>query len=224
MMDTAGMAETSELISAELEGQLKPVLSKIEHGLELVCIGRPDDKNTVEMVSFLKHMAKLSDTLKPVFLMPGEDPEKDLACDAALLPATGLYRDGAFTGVVFHGIPGGQEINSFVLALYNAGGPGQKLDDKLLQKIRKYKKRADIRIFVSLSCHHCSAVVTAAQRIAVENPLISAQMVDARLYPEIVQKYNITRVPKTVINDQITLMGEQSIETLVQMLAGVKSL
>ena len=37
--------------------------------------------------------------------------------------------DGSWTGLAFHGVPGGHEFTSFVLGLYNAAGPGQTLDE-----------------------------------------------------------------------------------------------
>ena len=36
--------------------------------------------------------------------------------------------DDSWTGLAFHGVPGGHEFTSFVLGLYNAAGPGQALD------------------------------------------------------------------------------------------------
>lgn len=37
--------------------------------------------------------------------------------------------DSTWTGLAFHGVPGGHEFTSFVLGLYNAAGPGQALDE-----------------------------------------------------------------------------------------------
>ena len=39
-----------------------------------------------------------------------------------------LNKDGEYSGVKFHGVPGGHELNSFLLAIYNLAGPGQALD------------------------------------------------------------------------------------------------
>ena len=51
-------------------------------------------------------------------------------------PAVRVLRaDGSFTGLAFHGVPGGHEFTSFVLGLYNAAGPGQPLAEGLRQEI-----------------------------------------------------------------------------------------
>ena len=54
------------------------------------------------------------------------------------MPAVKIYKpDGSYTGLAFHGVPGGHEFTSFVLGLYNAAGTGQKLDDDVLGNIKE---------------------------------------------------------------------------------------
>ena len=55
--------------------------------------------------------------------------------NTAWLPVTGLYKDGAYGRAAFHGVPGGREINSFVLAVYNLAGPGQEVPKGTRKKI-----------------------------------------------------------------------------------------
>jgi len=89
-------------------------------------------------------------------------------------PCVRLCRvDGSWTGLAFHGVPGGHEFTSFVLSLYNAAGPGQPLDEDILEQVKTLKP-ADIKILVSLSCTMCPELVTAAQRVAAEHEGITA--------------------------------------------------
>ena len=43
-------------------------------------------------------------------------------------------------------------------------------------------------------------------------------MYDARLYPDLVEKYKIERIPLTVIDDKINFMGAKEIEEIVDIL------
>jgi hypothetical protein len=62
-------------------------------------------------------------------------------------PCVKVFRaDGSFSGLAFHGVPGGHEFTSFVLGLYNAAGPGQPLDADALKAIRSIEKRIDIMV------------------------------------------------------------------------------
>lgn len=118
------------------------------------------------------------------------------------MPVVGIYKYNIYSGVAYHGVPGGQEINSFVYAIYNLSGPGQEIEKKLVHDIQTIDHRVNIKIYVSLACHHCPKVVTACQRMAILNEKIEAEMIDATLFEELVKKYNIERVPVVIINDQ----------------------
>ncbi len=45
--------------------------------------------------------------------------------------------------------------------------------------------------------------------MAVEHPQITAIAVEATEYPDLVRRYAITGVPKTIVNDQVEILGAQ---------------
>lgn len=217
-MDTSAFSHVSPLITPQLEAQLKPLLEKLTVPVEVVCL-LGEDAKSAEMAEFLNHFTSLSPLLSCRFLLPGQAPETDLQLDSTLLPATGLYQNGQFSRMVFHGIPGGKEITAFVSALLNAGGGAKPLDKPTMKDIGKIKKPLDIRVCVSLGCQHCSQLVMHAQRIAWENPLVTAHMIDANLYPELVSRYSIDRVPLTILNANTTIPGGKTMAELTIILA-----
>ena len=83
------------------------------------------------------------------------------------------------------------------------------------------KSKIDIKIFVSLACHHCPHVVATCQKIAIANPNVTADMYDPKLYPDIVEKYNIERVPMMIVNDSHIIMGQKSMEEIVNRLMNI---
>ncbi|MGL5571292.1 MAG: thioredoxin family protein, partial [Cetobacterium sp.] len=121
-----------------------------------------------------------------------------------------------FRGVKFSGLPSGHELNSFILALYNIAGPGQELNEELKGKIQSIDKKVKLKIAVSLSCSLCPEVVTGAQRLAIENSNIQAEMIDIFAFPELKSKYNIMGVPALIINDKDISFGKQSIEEIIE--------
>ncbi len=217
-LQPANYSAKSPLISPELEGQLHPLLDKLAAPVTLVCLLDEGDKSG-EMAAFVNHIAGLSAQLSCKFLAPGEDPAVDEALDASLLPATGVYTESGFARMVFHGIPGGKEITGFAGALLNAGGAAKPLDKPTLKDIGKIKKPVNIQVCVSLACHHCAQLVMSAQRAAWENPLVTAHMIDANLYPELVKRYQIQRVPLTVLNGEKTVPGGKTLAELTTLLA-----
>ncbi len=55
-----------------------------------------------------------------------------------------------------------------------------------------------------------------ADLFAVASEMITASSVEASEYPELVQKYGIQGVPKTVINEDIEFVGAQPEQRVLQ--------
>lgn len=206
--------DKSPLIAPALEEQLKTLFSKLNADVELICIAG-DDPKSAEMGAFLNHLSSLSPLLRLRFLKPGEEPALDDALDAALLPATAV----GGSRMVFHGVPGGKEITAFAGAILNAGGAAKPLDRFTAKDIAKIRAPMKLQVCVSLACQHCSQLVLHAQRIAWENELVTAHMIDANLYPELVQRLNLQRVPLTVVNDAKQFPGGKTMAELTGLLS-----
>ena len=208
------MTEKSPLIAPALEEQLKSLFDRLAAPVELTAI-LGDDPKSREMGSFLCHLTALSPLLRLRFLSPGEDAALDEALDASLLPATAVGNGR----MVFHGVPGGKEITSFAAAILNAGNASKALDRFTLKDIAKIKSPLKLQVCVSLSCQHCAQLVVHAQRIAWENELVTAHMIDANLYPGLVQALKLDRVPLTVINGKKQIPGGKTMAELTSLLA-----
>ena len=202
-----------------LKEQLLPILERFDHKVVIRAILEQDDLS-VEIRGFLTEFTALTGRVLVEFLNKGEDPEKERAVNATLFPTFALLNEtGEYLGVQFHGVPGGHEINSFVLALYNAAGPGQEVEEDTLQKIRAVEKPVNIKIGATLSCTLCPTVVTAAQLMALKNRNIQAEMIDIARYPDFKNRYSILSVPAIVINDERLEFGKKGVEELLELIS-----
>ncbi len=208
--------EKSPLIAPALEEQLKTLFSRLTAEVEIIAILGNDAKSH-EMGSFLCHLTGLSHLLKLRLLEPGEDAELDGLLDASLLPATGV--GGPLPRMIFHGVPGGKEITAFAAAVLNAGNAAKELDRFTMKDIAKIKSPLTLQVCVSLACQHCCQLVIHAQRIAWENNLVTAHMIDANLYPELVQALKLERVPVTVVNGKKQFPGGKTMAELTGLLS-----
>ena len=130
------------------------------------------------------------------------------------------HADGSWTGLSFHGVPGGHEFTSFVLGLYNAARPGQALDEESRTAIQAIQKPVELQVLVSLSCTMCPELVTAAQRMAAENPNITAQVYDLNHFPDLRERYQVMSVPCLVVNggEQVSF-GKKNVRQLLELLS-----
>ena len=207
----------SSLVDQGLKEQLAGIFGRMEKRVTIRAVVDLSGEKDREMASFLRVIVSLSPKLGLELYGPGEaDQVPEL--NTAWLPVTGLYKDGTYGRAAFHGVPGGKEINSFVLAIYNLAGPGQEVPKGTRKKIERLDKKTNIKICVSLACHHCPLVVTACQQIAFLNPNIEAEMIDAALYEDLVAQYDIKRVPMMILNDSRIVMGSKTMDEIVTLL------
>ena len=207
----------SSLVDQGLKEQLAGIFGRMEKPVTIRAVVDLSGEKDREMASFLRVIVSLSPKLGLELYGPGEaDQVPEL--NTAWLPVTGLYKDGTYGRAAFHGVPGGKEINSFVLAIYNLAGPGQEVPKGTRKKSERLDKKTNIKICVSLACHHCPLVVTACQQIAFLNPNIEAEMIDAALYDDLVAEYDIKRVPMMIMNDSRIVMGSKTMDEIVTLL------
>ena len=203
--------EHSELFTGDMLSQLHTVFSRMASPLVLR-LGLDETPLSNELQRYMTELAAQSSKLSV---------EISNAIDMDHLPCVWVCRpDGSWTGLAFHGVPGGHEFTSFVLGLYNAAGPGQALDDESQTAIKAIRNPTDMQILVSLSCTMCPDLVTAAQRIAVENPCITAQVYDLNHFPDLREKYQVMSVPCLVINGgkQVSF-GKKNVRQLLELLS-----
>ena len=115
-------------------------------------------------------------------------------------------------------MPGGHEFTSFVLGLYNAAGPGQAIEPAVKAAVEALDKPVELKILVSLSCTMCPELVTAAQRIAAESPLVSAEVYDLNHFPTLREQYHVMSVPCLVVNDGKVSFGKKNMAQVMDLI------
>ena len=75
-----------------------------------------------------------------------------------------------------------------------------------------------MRILVTLSCTMCPDLVVAAQRIAAENPNVTAHVYDIRHFENLKNQYNVMSVPCLVINNEKVSFGKKNISQILEVL------
>ena len=197
------------LFTSDMLAQLNAVFGKMESKLVL-SLGLDSRDSSNELKHYMEELAKLTDKLS-VRLEENVD-EKEA-------PYVKVCReDGSYSGLAFHGIPGGHEFTSFILGLYNVAGPGQQIEDDIKSKIEAVDKETKIKLMVSLTCTMCPDLVVAAQRIASLNPKVSTEVYDLNHFPDLRDKYQIMSVPCMVINDGKPSFGKKDIAQVLELI------
>ena len=208
----------SEFLDSNLKEQLSEILKRFNNPIELIVIKNGNEKS-LEMENVIKEISSISDKISFSSFNLGENPELENKIKLNRTPVIApLDEKGNYSGIKYSTIPGGHELNSFILAMYNVAGPGQKLNEDTLNKIHNIKKFIDIKIGISLSCTKCPDTVQAAQRIATENSNVQVEIIDVFSFREFKEKHKIMSVPAMVVNDEKVYFGSKSIEEVLELL------
>ena len=209
-VDTHESEGSDELFTKEMRQQLDTVFTRMKQPLllKLYLDKRPI---SAELESFISALVAISDKLE-LEVCDRQAQETFAPCVEVCLA------DGTPTGLAFHGVPSGHEFTSFVLGLYNAAGPGQAIDEDTKRQIEAITEAVDIKILVTLSCTMCPDLVVATQRIAAENPIVTAHVYDIRHFEDLKNQYNIMSVPCMVVNDQDVVFGKKTMQQVLELI------
>ena len=201
-----------KLLNTEVENQLKDVFSGMTSAITMVLFTSKDACETCEPTEqLLTEVSALSDKINVEVKDITDADAKKYGIER--VPSFVVLNDkGEDKGVKFNGIPAGHEINSFVSAIMEMGGAASEVPAELVERIAKIDKPVNIKVFVTLSCPHCPGAVQKAHKLAMLNPNVTGEMVEAQTFYELSQKFNVSGVPKIIINDSLELVGNQSIE------------
>jgi glutaredoxin len=57
-----------------------------------------------------------------------------------------------------------------------------------------------LQVFVTPTCPYCPQAVVLAHQMALESPMVEAEMVEAMEFPELSNQFGVSGVPQTTIN------------------------
>lgn len=208
---------TAGIFTPEMTAQLRTVFDKMSSPLILE-LYLDDTPLSAELKSYAEELGRLTEKIELKYIKPSDGGFNLVKTEE--LPCVRVCRDnGEWSGLAFHGVPGGHEFTSFVLGLYNTSGPGQPLDEKTLSGVREISGTVNMKILVSLSCTMCPELVTAAQRIAAENPFVTAEVYDLNHFPALKDRYQVMSVPCLVINDgEKVVFGKKNVGQVVELI------
>ena len=211
-----------KLLNEDVTTQVQNAFEQLQQPVEVLFFGKKTDCDYCDDTQQLvEELVLLSDKLS----LSVYDLEEDagISSQYKVDKAPGLVlagRDGDQIldyGVRYAGIPSGHEFSSLVNDLILVSGR----DSGLSQETREFLKDLDspvlLQVFVTPTCPYCPRAVILAHQMALESPMVEAEMVEAMEFPDLSNRHNVSGVPQTTINDGAgTLVGAVPEEHLLQ--------
>jgi len=157
----------------------------------------------------------LNDKIKIQILDLVKDREKAAEYEVDKVPAISIHGPKK-SSVKFYGVPAGYEFNTLIKDIVQASRGETELSTETRRRLSEIKKPVHVKVFVTPTCPYCPGMVSLAHQFAMENESIKADMIEVSEFPQLGVKYNVSGVPKTVINETIEVLGLQPEEEFVR--------
>lgn len=212
------------MFNDEIKTQLRDILIKMDKDVTLALFTSKNGCHSCEETK--SYMMEMEDLTQKLHLKTFDlEDDADLATEynVTMVPSIVLLdSENNYKRIKFNGIPAGHEINSFINSIIEVSGTTQDLSVEAMDRLSKITKPIDIKVFVTLSCPHCAGAVSKAHKLALVNPNISADMIEASTFGELSDEFNVSSVPKIVINGKYEFVGNQPFEAFLEEIEKVQ--
>jgi len=196
------MAE--KLLNDEIIGQIKEIFAHLDQNVSMLFFGEESCDYCDDTLQLLEEVEVLSEKLS--LATYDLDKDAEIAEKYRVDKAPGIVMVGndgenlTDYGVRYAGIPSGHEFSSLINDLIRVSQRDSGLSEETRAQLKNIKDPVHLMVFVTPTCPYCPQAVLLAHQLAMESPLIEAEMVEATEFPELSNRYNVSGVPQTTIN------------------------
>jgi glutaredoxin-like protein len=203
-----------KFLNETLTNQLKTVFNEnLKEPVRVIFFDQPDGcEYCSETKQLLDEVAAATENISVEVHNIGKEP--DLAAGYHLDKAPGFIIAGwendhpVDYGIRYAGIPAGHEFTSLINDLVLVSQRDSGLQAETRGFLKQLDKEVKLQVFVTPTCTYCPQSVNLAHAMALESPLVQAEMVEATEFPELAVRFNVSGVPQTTINEgRGTLVG-----------------
>jgi glutaredoxin-like protein len=195
----------TKLLENEISNQIMEAFKQLDEPVQILFFGKKEDCQYCEdTLQLIQEVAELSDKLDLAVYDVDDDPEIARQYRVDKTPGFVIAgKDGDQIldyGVRFAGIPSGHEFSSFIHDLILVSGRDSGLSAEAKEYLQTLDKPVLLQVFVTPTCPYCPRAVVMAHQMALESPMVEAEMVEAMEFPELSNRFGVSGVPQTTIN------------------------
>lgn len=194
------------LLNTEISNQVKEAFKQLDQEVEVLFFGRQEGceycDQTLQLIEEVTNLSgKLFLTVYDVDVNADEADKFNVDKTPGLV-ITGREGDQLVDfGVRYAGVPSGHEFSSLIQDIILVSGRDSRLSDQTREFLSNLTEPVSLQVFVTPTCPYCPPAVILAHQMAMESPMVQAEMVEAMEFPELSSKHGVSGVPQTTIND-----------------------
>jgi alkyl hydroperoxide reductase subunit F len=204
----------SDIIDEATKLELQSILTVLTTPISLLFFTQKNAcPECIQQQKLLKELDSLSDkfNLEIYDFVLNRDKARKYKIDK--IPATVVVGKKDY-GIRFYGLTVGYEFTSLLEAIVMVSTGESGLEPQFEILVSNINEPVHIQVMVTLTCPYCQQMVHVANQFALVNDNIRADMVEASQFPQLVQRYDVTGVPKTIINEVHSFEGALPVEAV----------
>ncbi|MDA8164981.1 MAG: FAD-dependent oxidoreductase [Desulfobacteraceae bacterium] len=208
---------TAQAVLEQARARLEEIFRRLEHEVPLILFTSRirEDPYTQGARQVIRAIRELT----PKVTLREYDLGHELARKWEIKHAPTLLFDPDHFKIRWLGAPLGEEGRTFVEAVIMLGYRETHLSEAARQELARIAEPRQVLMFVSPTCPYCPQQAVNALKAAIERPgLISLEIIDVQVSPEIADLYNAHSVPQVIANGKLIAAGAQSEELFVASL------
>ncbi len=218
------------LLDESTLGEVKKALAEMTRPVRLVLFtqgsgGIPECQMCAETRMLAEEVASLTDKIRLEI--------QDFVADAALaetmhiekIPAIAILSGDDSSrdfGIRIFGIPAGYEFSVLIEDLLLVSRKEHGLIEKTVSQLGQIRDPVHLQVFTTPTCPHCPRAVLLAHRLAFASGKIRSDMVESMEFPHLVNRYQVSTVPLTVVNEVLRIEGAYPEEMFLEQLLKVE--
>jgi alkyl hydroperoxide reductase subunit F len=203
-----------ELLDAQTKQDLTALLDQLPRPVNMIFFTKEKDcPHCQEQQHVLSEIAALSSKITLTVYDMVKDSIAAAKYGIARTPATVIVstRDH---GVRLYGVTAGYEFSSLVETIMMVSTGASGLSPEIEAIVKAIDQPVHLEVMVTLTCPYCPRAVHAAFQLAMVSDQIRADAVDSGEFPDLSQRYDVSSVPKTVINEKYSFTGAIPVESV----------
>jgi glutaredoxin-like protein len=205
------------LIDDNVAQQLRQELSKLVHPVRLTvfsqALAAPESEEVRRLVEELGGLDEKIRVESCNFVL---DQERAASLGIARIPAIAILGETKDYGIRFYGIPQGYEFGTLIDVILDVSSGDSGLSPETRAALAAVETPVHVQVFTTPTCGYCPRAVRLAYRFAMESDKITADGVEVTGFPDLVQRYHLSSVPKTVVADSLEFVGAGPEEMLLE--------
>lgn len=217
---------TETMLDEKIRDQVKQIFTGLNQPVTVLFFGSNEENCEYcgQTLQLMEELVALSDKLELHSYDIDEQPEVAAQYHVEHVPGIVMTAPDGETfrdyGIRYAGVPAGHEFTSIIRDLLMISSRDSGLSKETKEFLAKLDRPVKMQVFVTPTCPYCPQAVVLAHQMAMESPMVQAEMVEAMEFPILADQFGVSGVPHTVINagmgDVIGAVPEAALRQKIQ--------